>query len=191
MKLALSLSANQRRRLAPYLISLMLVMAVIGIHRWSGYPVFHSKVWQEAGWEQFQQNYAVNEFGQDGYFVRAVKNGYNLFFHTERYGWRFTRKTATDAIHSCADCHTPEDLAYGFVGGDRYDATLGQRVSFEQRLMRCFASPERMNGFVPTLYDPAIRDLRIFARMVAHSLELGEGYIAGGVAVNESPGELL
>ena len=48
-----------------------------------------------------------------------------------------------------------------------------------------------MNGFVPTLYDPAIRDLRILARMVAHSLELGEGYIAGALAVNQSSGDLL
>ncbi len=168
---------SKRQIITPYLITVVLVAAVIWAHRSSGYPVFHATVWQEPGWEQFQQRYGVTEFGQDGYFVRAVKNGYNLFYHTERYGWRFTRKTSGDPVHSCAGCHTPEDLAYGFVGSDRYDAALDKRVSFEERLMRCYASPARMNGFVPTLYDPAIRDLRIFARMVAHSLRLGEGYM--------------
>jgi hypothetical protein len=39
--------------------------------------------------------------------------------------------------------------------------------------MRCFA--ERMDGFVPTLYDPTVRDLRILARAVAHHLQLSEG----------------
>lgn len=169
---------TQRFNILPYLITLLLVMAVFGIHRWSDFPTFHSKIWQEPGWEQFQNSYGVDEFGEDGYFVRAVKNGYNLFFHTERYSWRFTRKTSADAIHSCAGCHTPEELAYSFVSADRYDPELGQRISFEQHVMRCYASPSRMNGFVPTIYDPAIRDLRIFARMVASSLNLGEGYTA-------------
>ena len=56
---------------------------------------------------------------------------------------------------------------------DRFDPALGRRVSFEERVMRCYAGP--MNGFVPTLYDPAVRDLRILARAVAHHLGLGEG----------------
>ena len=44
--------------------------------------------------------------------------------------------------------------------------------------MRCYAGP--MDGFVPTFYDPAIRDLRIFARAVAHHLQLSEGALAKG-----------
>ncbi|MEH6652347.1 MAG: hypothetical protein V7707_20205 [Motiliproteus sp.] len=175
--------ANTKRfNLRPYLITLLLVMAVISIHRWSDFPTFHSQVSQEPGWEQFQKRYSVDDFGEDGYFVRAVKNGYNLFFHTERYGWRFTRKASTDSVHSCAGCHTPEELAYSFVSTDRYDPKLGQRISFEQHVMRCYADPSKMNGFVPTIYDPAIRDLRIFARMVAQSLELSEGYRADAPA---------
>ena len=39
--------------------------------------------------------------------------------------------------------------------------------------MRCYAG--RLDGFVPTLYDPAVRDLRILARAVAHPLQLSEG----------------
>jgi len=40
-------------------------------------------------------------------------------------------------------------------------------------VMRCYAG--RLDGFIPTIYDPAVRDIRIFARMVAHHLQLGEG----------------
>ncbi len=167
------------RSIKPLLTTLALIVLVVWTHLWSGNPVFHSQVWQEPGWTEFRERYNVDEFGEDGYFVRAVKNGYNLFFYTERYGWRFTRKNQADPVNSCADCHTPEDIAYSFVSSDRYDPALGKRVSFEERLMRCYASPERLNGFVPTLYDPAIRDLRIFARMVAHHLQLNEGSLRG------------
>ncbi len=169
-----------RRPARFYLLTLVLVLAVAWAHLGSGYPVFHAGIKQQPGWEQFRQQYGVAAFGDDGYFVRAVKNGYNLFFHTERYGGRFTRKTAADPVHSCAGCHTPEDMAFGFVSSDRYDSSLNKRVSFEERVMRCFASVDRLNGFVPTFYDPAIRDLRIFARMVASHLQLGEGQLREG-----------
>ena len=53
-----------------------------------------------------------------------------------------------------------------------------ERLSFEENVMRCYAG--HMDGFVPTLYDPAIRDLRILARGVAHHLQLGEGARRGG-----------
>jgi hypothetical protein len=59
------------------------------------------------------------------------------------------------------------------VSSDRFDAALGRRVSFEERVMRCLAG--RLDGFVPTLYDPTLRDLRVFARAVAHHLQLSEG----------------
>jgi hypothetical protein len=39
--------------------------------------------------------------------------------------------------------------------------------------MRCYAGP--MDGFVPTFYDPAVRDIRLLARAVAHHLQLSEG----------------
>ena len=43
--------------------------------------------------------------------------------------------------------------------------------------MRCYA--KQLDGFVPTIYDPAIRDIRIFSRMVAHDLKLVEGSVQG------------
>jgi hypothetical protein len=150
-----------------------IVACVVAVHLSGWFPVFRSRVAVEAGWEQFRAAYRLSEFGDDGHFVRAAQNGYNTFYFTHRYAWRFTRKTAADEPHACASCHRPEDLAYAFVNSDRYDERAGKRLSFEERVMRCFV--ERMDGYVPTLYDPTVRDLRILARAVAHHLQLGEG----------------
>jgi hypothetical protein len=139
----------------------------------SGVPVFHSAVRAEPGWEKFRVDYGVGHFGDDGQFVRAVQNGYNLVFHTYKYAPRFTRKTATDSANTCAACHTAEDMAYAFVNSDRFDPRLGRRISFEDRVRWCYAGS--VDGFVPTVYDPAVRDIRLLARAVAHHLQLGEG----------------
>jgi hypothetical protein len=151
----------------------MVAGFVLWAHFGSQVPIFRSHVSLEDGWEEFRLAYGANDFGDDGYFVRAAQNGYNVFFFTHKYAARFTRKTATDRVNACASCHTAEDVAYGFVNSDRFDSRAGRRVSFEEQVMRCFAKP--MDGFVPTLYDPTVRDLRIFARMVAHHLQLSEG----------------
>ncbi|MCE2948765.1 MAG: hypothetical protein ACK515_26785 [bacterium] len=142
-------------------------------HLGSGVPAFRAEVSSAPGWQAFRASYGIDKFGADGYFTRAVQNGYNLFHFTPVYGTRFTRKTERDAINSCAGCHTVETLAYGLVNSDRFDTTLGRRVSFEERVMRCYLGP--LDGFVPTLYDPAVRDIRILARAVANHLQLGEG----------------
>lgn len=153
-----------------------LIAFVLWAHLGSGQPVFSSQVRSEPGWEAFRKAYDVDSFGRDGYFVRAVQNGYNLVHHTHQYGWRFTRRTALDQPNACRDCHSSEALAYAFAAGDRFDARLARRMSFEERVMRCYV--DRLDGFVPTIYDPAVRDIRIFARMVAHHLQLGEGSVA-------------
>ena len=70
-----------------------------------------------------------------------------------------------------------DDLAYGFVNSDRYDAKAGRRISFEEQVQRCYVGP--MDGYVPTIYDPAVRDLRLLARAVAHHLQLSEGALKG------------
>jgi len=150
-----------------------IVAFFLWAHFWSGTPVFRAHVVHAPGWQQFRGSYGLDEFGGDSYFVRAAQNGYNLFYFTDQYGWRFTRKTARDSVHTCAGCHTVEDLAYAFVNSDRHDAKLDKRISFEEQVMRCYAGP--MEGFVPTLYDPAVRDIRILARAVAHHLQLSEG----------------
>lgn len=169
--------AEMLARFAPAarsLVSVALVAVfVLWAHFGSHVPAFRAHVSAEPGWDGFAKSYGVTEFGQDGHFVRAAQNGYNVFFYTHKYAWRFTRRTAAQAQNACASCHTPEDMAYGFVNSDRFDATLGRRLSFEEHVMRCLAG--HMDGFVPTLYDPTIRDLRIFARAIAHHLQLGEG----------------
>ena len=138
----------------PFAPVLLIACFILWAHLGSGLQVFRSQVSFEPGWEKFRKTYRVNDFGDDGYFVRAVQNGYNVFHYTPKYAWRFTRKTTADQINACASCHTPADMAYSFVNSDRFDARLGRRVSFEERLMRCFA--DHMNGFIPTLYDPVV-----------------------------------
>jgi len=174
--------AGWATRFAPLIRPLGAVILVVGFVLWahfgSGIARFQSQAKSTPGWQQFRDAYGLDTFGEDSYFVRAAQNGYNLFYFTHRYGWRFTRKSARDAVNSCAACHTPEDMAYAFVNSDRFDLRLGRRLSFEESVMRCYA--EHMDGFVPTLYDPAIRDLRILARGVAHHLQLGEGARRGG-----------
>lgn len=152
---------------------LALAAFVLWAHLASGRPVFRVHVETAPGWQKFRADYGIDVFGADGYFVRAVQHGYNLFFHTSETGSRFTRASTRDDAKACASCHSVEALAYAFVNSDRFDAKLGKRVSFEERVMRCYAGP--MKGFVPTLYDPAVRDMRILARAVAHHLRLTEG----------------
>jgi hypothetical protein len=161
------------RLLKPVAPLAALAAFVLWAHFGSGAPVFRSQVSSTPGWPQFQKAYGIDEFGVDGYFTRAAKNGYNLFYFTHEHGARFTRRTARDSVRSCSGCHSVESLAYGFVNSDRFDAAAGRRISFEERVMRCYAG--RLDGFVPTLYDPAVRDLRILARAVAHHLQLSEG----------------
>lgn len=162
----------------PLFLAAVVVAFVLWAHHGSGITVFRSQVTTEPGWDQFRTAYGVREFGDDGYFVRAAQSGYNVFHFTPKYAARFTRKTGADNQNTCVSCHTPEDMAYSLVNSDRFDAKLGRRVSFEERIMRCFAGP--MNGFVPTLYDPTVRDLRIFSRAVAYHLQLPEGALKGG-----------
>lgn len=146
---------------------------VLWAHLASGVPVFHSEVVSEPGWETFRTDYRIAHFGEDGQFVRAVQNGYNLVFHTHKYASRFTRRSASDRVNACAGCHTAEDLAYAFVNSDRVDPKSGRRMSFEDRVRWCYANS--MDGFVPTIYDPAVRDIRLMARAVSHHLQLREG----------------
>jgi cytochrome c len=160
----------------PMLIALGAVAAVVlWAHFAPGVASSSSAVSSEAGWESFSARYGMSYFGEDGQFVRAVQNGYNLFFHTYKYAPRFTRSTATDRVNACGSCHTAEDLAYAFVNSDRFEPRIGRRLSFEDQVRRCYIAS--LDGFAPTIYEPAVRDIRLFARAVAHHLDLTEGAI--------------
>jgi len=126
-------------------------------------------------WKIFKKAHKVDEFGKDGYFARAIKNGHALFYKTWDFAWRFTKRSAAHPKNSCADCHKPIAMAYAFVNSDRFKESIGRRVSFEEQVMRCYI--KNLDGFAPTIYDPAIRDIRIFARMIAHHHQLTEGSI--------------
>jgi hypothetical protein len=162
--------ASRYRTLA--LVGLMIGF-VLWAHVGSGRPVFRSDVAAEPGWKKFEADYRVDFYGIDGQFYRAVRNGYNLVFHTQKYAPRFVRAPAAGAVGTCSGCHSAEDLAYSFVNSDRVDPKRGVRISFEDRVRWCYANS--LNGFVPTVYDPAVRDIRLLARAVARHLELGEG----------------
>ena len=157
--------------------TIAMVTVMVGFVLWahfaSGVPVFRSEVPSEPGWDRFRADYRIDHFGNDGQFVRAVQNGYNLVYYTPRYASRFTPTPVAGRAGACASCHTPDDLAYAFVNSDRLDPKLGKRISFEDRVRRCYAGS--LGGFVPTIYDPAVRDIRLLARAVAHHLQLGEG----------------
>lgn len=167
-----STSIIASRLKTPILVGLIATF-VVGAHLLPGIKTFRSQVPSEPGWEKFRADYRINHFGEDGNFVRAVQNGYNLIHFTQKYATRFTRKSTTDRTNSCASCHTAEDLAYAFVNSDRVDPKLGKRFSFEDRVRWCYA--RSMDGFVPTIYDPAVRDIRLLARAVGHHLQLSEG----------------
>ena len=151
----------------------LLVVFVLWAHWGSGFPVFRSETAPEPGWEAFRARYDVDHFGKDGQFVRAVQNGYHLVSYTTKYAPRFTRRTAGDKVNSCISCHTMEDFAYGFVNSDRFNAKLGKRIGFEEQVQRCYV--EHLDGYVPTIYDPAVRDIRLLSRAIAHHLQLTEG----------------
>lgn len=151
----------------------LLVAFVLWAHWGSGFPVFKSETAPEPGWEAFRVRYDVDYFGKDGQFVRAVQNGYHLVSYTSKYAPRFTRRTAADKVNSCVSCHAMEDFAYGFVNSDRFNAKLGKRIGFEEQVQRCYV--EHLDGYVPTIYDPAVRDIRLLSRALAHHLQLTEG----------------
>lgn len=150
-----------------------MVAFVSWAHLASGVPVFRSDAPVEAGWDKFRADYDIDHYGVDGQFARAVRNGYNLVYHTDRYASRFTRVVPGATATTCAGCHSAEDLAYSFVNSDRTDPNTGKRMSFEDRVRWCYGNS--LNGFVPTIYDPAVRDIRLLARAVARHLGLGEG----------------
>jgi len=170
-------AAGRRFRFPIPLRVALMVAVVLWAHFGSGAPVFRSDVQAEPGWERFRIAYDIDHFGADGQFARAVRNGYNLVHHTETYASRFTRAVTSGGAPTrpttCSGCHSAEDLAYSFVNSDRVDPKLGRRISFEDRVRWCYANA--LNGFAPTIYDPAVRDIRLLARAVARHLGLGEG----------------
>ncbi len=115
--------------------------------------------------DQFHLN---QKFGQGGYFSNAVIHGYNIFSNSPKYAKRFVGNKA-----SCKDCHMPKSMGYAFVRMDRYNKDLLKRLSFEEQVLRCYV--KHLEGHVPPFFDPALQDIKIFARFMSIGLKLQEG----------------
>lgn len=168
-----------------FFLTFFIIAFVVWGHTSANFKVKKSVDDEQQHWQQFIAQYPVQEFGEDGYFVRAIRNGFKLFHYTDKYAFRFTSNQLPENRNSCADCHTLSDLAYGFVQSDRFKPDFKKRVSFEEQLMRCYVSKDRLAGFTPTIFDPAIRDLRILARLVAYKNQLSEGYQRNAETTNQ------
>lgn len=117
----------------------------------------------------------IAEDGLDGYYLRAVQRGCNIFSNPQRYAGRFVR-----ADIRCKDCHRdlgmhPETAPMGpaWVQSDKYDPVTGIVLSFELRTMQCFINSS--NGFKPNILDSVIQDLKLYARYLAFKQGLREG----------------
>ena len=151
--------------------SLAGVVAVVLVAHLAGGSVFAKRFVEidSAGEALLNARFELDKkFYKSGYFSDAVKNGYNIFSDTPRYVPRFVGNDL-----SCIDCHSVEEIGYAFVVMDRYNEKHGRRMSFEEQVMRCYV--ERLDGYVPPFFDPALQDVKIFARFMSIGLALQEG----------------
>jgi thiosulfate dehydrogenase len=117
----------------------------------------------------------IQEDGFDGYYIRAVKRGCNIFSNPQKHAGRFVR-----ANIRCKDCHldlgmAPETAPLGeaWVQSDKYDPVTGIILSYELRTMQCFINSS--NGFKANILDSVIQDLKIYGRYLAFKKGLREG----------------
>jgi thiosulfate dehydrogenase len=117
----------------------------------------------------------IQDDGLDGYYIRAVKRGCNIFSNPQKHAGRFVR-----ANIRCKDCHLdlgmePETAPIGeaWVQSDKYDPVTGIILSYELRTMQCFINSS--NGFKPNILDSVIQDLKLYGRYLAFKKGLREG----------------
>jgi thiosulfate dehydrogenase len=117
----------------------------------------------------------IQEDGFDGYYIRAVKRGCNIFSNPQKHAGRFVR-----ADIRCKDCHLDlgmmaeaAPLGQAWVQGDKYNPVTGIITSYELRTMQCFINSG--NGFKPNILDSVIQDLKVYGRYLAFKQELREG----------------
>ncbi len=137
---------------------------------------FSSEVVMESDCENLlMKKLKIQDDGKDGYYIRAVQRGCNIFSNPQKYASRFIR-----ADIRCKDCHlglgTESETApmgHAWVQGDKYDSVTGIILSYEMRTMQCFINSS--NGFKPNIMDSVMQDLRIYARYLAYKQGLKEG----------------
>jgi len=148
----------------------LFVSVVLLFHKYSDHVFYNQMVdVDDAGVALLQDKFDLDgKFRKGGYFTQAVYDGYNKFTDTPKHSPRFTGNDK-----SCSDCHAPEDMAYAFIQMDRFDIRYSKRVSFEEQVMRCYV--KQLDGHVPPFYDPALQNLKIFARFLSIGYGLQEG----------------
>ncbi len=150
--------ASARSHALPTLAALAVIIAfVLWAHFGSGVPVFQPEVVSEPGWEKFRAEYGIDYFGNDGQFVRAVQNGYNLVFHTHKYASRFTRKARRRPAEFLRRLPYVPKIS-PTASSTRTASMPGSASGFRSRTACAGAMPRSVDGFVPTVYDPAVRD---------------------------------
>ena len=117
----------------------------------------------------------IQDDGLDGYYIRAVKRGCNIFSNPQKHASRYVR-----ANIRCKDCHLElgmraetAPIGQAWVQSDKYDPVTGIILSYELRTMQCFINSS--NGFKPNILDSVIQDLKIYGRYLAFKQGLREG----------------
>jgi thiosulfate dehydrogenase len=135
-----------------------------------------AKVVMESDCEELLMNrLKIQKDGFDGYYIRAVKRGCNIFSNPQKHAGRFVR-----ANIRCKDCHLDlgmraetAPLGQAWVQSDKYDPVTGIILSYELRTMQCFINSS--NGFKPNILDSVIQDLKVYGRYLAFKQGLREG----------------
>lgn len=165
-----------RHRTLLSLFPLLLIFSLIVVGHGIESRKFSSEVVLETDCADLLLNrLKIQEDGLDGYYIRAVKRGCNIFSNPQKYAGRFIR-----ADIRCKDCHLdlglmPETAPIGqaWVQSDKYDPVTGIILSYELRTMQCFINSS--NGFKPNILDSVIQDLKIYGRYLAFKQDLREG----------------
>ena len=137
---------------------------------------FSSEIHMEPDCEDLLMNrLKIQDDGFDGYYIRAVKRGCNIFSNPQKYAGRFVR-----ANIRCKDCHLDlgmkketAPIGEAWVQSDKYDPVTGIILSYELRTMQCFINSS--NGFKPNILDSVIQDLKVYGRYLAFKQGLKEG----------------
>lgn len=158
------------------ILSLLGILAFIIVSHVTAKQQFSAKIVMEPDCKELLTNrLKIQDDGLDGYYIRAVKRGCNIFSNPQKHASRYVR-----ADIRCKDCHLelgmkPETAPIGqaWVQSDKYDPVTGIILSYELRTMQCFINSS--NGFKPNILDSTIQDLKIYGRYLAHKQNLREG----------------
>lgn len=158
------------------IVALVLIFIFIVSSHLTAKERFSATIVMEPDCEELLNNkLKIAEDGFDGYYIRAVKRGCNIFSNPQKHARRYVR-----ADIRCKDCHLDlgmkaetAPLGEAWVQSDKYDPVTGVILSYELRTMQCFINSS--NGFKPNILDSTIQDLKVYGRYLAYKQGLKEG----------------